>query len=107
MFRVIVPHTVSSNKAGYEFIAGIYPTVIAQEDKEITIVFDECDSFDGNLASALGAILDTLLSCDFKIWLTRPRAKSVRKVLSRNHFLKAWDVETQIMDKEEEYLKQL
>lgn len=100
MFRVSVPQTVSSDKAGYEFIAGIYPTVIAQEDKEITIGFDECNSFDGNLASALGAVLDTLLTYDFKIWITRPKARNVRKVLARNHFLIAWEVETLISDKE-------
>ena len=100
MLKVKIPTALKTDKAGYSFIAELYPLLVSQEDKEVTIDFSVCLDIDANLAAAIGAILDRLVDEGFQIWLNRPVDKKVRTVLSRNHFLKAWNVPTQTEDRE-------
>lgn len=100
MINVKIPVFLHTDVHGYNFLANMYSAVLCQEDKEINIDFSYCSSVDGNLASALGATLDIFVSKGYKVWLSRPSEKKVRTVLSRNHFLKAWNVFTQSEDRE-------
>lgn len=72
----------------------------SQEDKDLLINFSKCQQADGNIAAALGAILDKLLTEGFSIKLSNPSVKQVRKVFSRNHFFRAWEVKTQTEERE-------
>lgn len=100
VFKIKVPYSLNSDVKGFEFISTIYPNVLSQSEKEATIDFSRCFSIDANLAAALGAILDKLVEDGYKIWLTRPSERKVRTVLSRNHFLRAWGVDTNTEDRE-------
>lgn len=100
MTELKIPEVVKTDKAGYEFIANLYPVIVGELQHEILIDFTQCNSFDGNLAAALGAILDKAVFNGKQIYLNKPTAKSVRRVLSRNHFLRAWAVKTDVEDKE-------
>lgn len=101
MFRYKIPTEVYTNQKGYEFLSHLYCSVSKQEDNEILLDFSDCQSFDANLAAALGAILDRLLvEGYYDIHLTTPTSKSVRRSLSRNHFFRAWNVSTLTEDRE-------
>lgn len=101
MFNYRIPLEVGTNQRGYEFLADLYRSVSSQLQKEITLDFSICLSFDANLAAALGAILDKLLEEGYeKIMFTYPTSRAVRRVLSRNHFFRAWNFATQIEDRE-------
>lgn len=100
IISVSVPRTVKSDKDGYEFLASLYPKVIGAGADEVYINFSECTDFNGNLASALGAILDRFVLMGLKVLLSTPSSKKVRRALSRNHFLRAWEISTAIEDRE-------
>ncbi len=103
MYKIDISKYVKTDKKGYEFISSIYHTIHTikdKADKEINIDFSQCQLFDANLASALGAVLDKLVDDGFSIWLASPTSKGVRRSLSRNQFFQAWKVETNIEDKE-------
>ena len=61
MLKVKIPTALKTDKAGYSFIAELYPLLVSQEDKEVTIDFSVCLDIDANLAAAIGAILDRLV----------------------------------------------
>lgn len=100
MTEVKIPKVVKTNKAGYEFISNLYPIIVNDSQHEVLIDFTQCNSFDGNLAAALGAILDKVVNEGKQVFLNRPKIRTVRRVLSRNHFLRAWAVQTDVEDKE-------
>lgn len=100
MLTVQIPLSLQTDQAGYMFIANLYPSILSQEDKTIRIDFSKCYNIDGNLSAALGAILDKLVVEGFTIWLSRPTDKKVRTVLSRNHFLRAWKINTNTEERE-------
>lgn len=100
MYKINISKSVKTDKKGYEFISSIYHSIKDKVDKEINIDFSQCQLFDANLASALGAVLDKLVDDGFSIWLASPTSKGVRRSLSRNQFFQAWKVETNIEDKE-------
>ena len=95
-----IPISLETNSLGYEFIAELYLSISSQDIKDISIDFSSCSCIDGNLAAALGAIFDRLESEGFHIMLSFPRDKQVRRILSRNHFLRAWNVQTNTEDRE-------
>ena len=101
IYKLEIPKIVETNVKGYEFIASVFIAISTQQLRRVLIDFEDCIRFDGNLASALGAILDKLVSNGYEIWLTSPKSEKVRKILSMNHFLRAWKIETQIEDKED------
>ena len=101
MFSYRIPIEVETNKKGYEFLADLYRSASTQYDSHIVLDFSVCQTFDANLAAALGAILDKLLYAGYsRIELTYPSSKAVRRVLSRNHFFRVWKVATQTEDRE-------
>lgn len=100
MISVEIPVYLKTNQLGYSFISELYHSVSSQKDKDLMINFSKCQLADGNIAAALGAILDKLLTDGFSIKLSNPSVKQVRKVFSRNHFFRAWEVKTQTEDRE-------
>ena len=98
-----IPILLQTNQEGYNFISELYHTMSEQDDKNLLIDFSKCKFADGNLASALGAILDKLLAKGFTIKLLTPPVKQVRKVFSRNHFFRAWEVKT-LTEERENYI---
>ncbi len=101
MCTILLPERIDSSVAGYSALAKLYLELqkLSIDNKKITIDFSQCREFDGNLCAAMGAIFD-LFSSRSAIMLQRPSDRKVRKVLSRNHFLRAWRVETDIQEKE-------
>lgn len=100
MISIEIPVYLKTNQLGYSFISELYHSVSSQKDKDLIINFSKCQLADGNIAAALGAILDKLLKYGFSIKLSNPSVKQVRKVFSRNHFFRAWEVKTQTEDRE-------
>lgn len=72
-----------------------------EQSMELLINFDNCLDIDANLSAALGALLDKLV-IDFnkKIYVKKPFNRNPRKKLSRIGFLKAWEVLTDIEERE-------
>lgn len=71
-----------------------------EHNNKITIDFSKCKEFDGNLCAAVGAIFDNFLSKSIIMLQPPAEKKKIRKVLSRNHFLRAWQVKTGVQEKE-------
>lgn len=100
MIKKEIPISLKANQSGYAFLAGLYHSVSGQADRSLTVDFSKVSSVDGNLAAALGAILDKLVDEGFTILLSWPTSKQVRQVLSRNHFFQAWKLKTNSEDRE-------
>lgn len=100
MVVIEIPGLLQTNQKGYSFISELYCSVTASDDKNLIIDFSKCRQADGNIAAALGAILDRLRSQGFTVKLSNPIVKQVRKSFSRNHFFMAWEVETQTEEQE-------
>lgn len=100
MLSILVNGYVRTNKEGYENIIAIYDKIVSQGDHEITLDYSNCQRFDANLSSALGAILDSLTKDGFIIYLKNMRP-GVRRTLNRNSFLKAIGYE-QILEEDKE-----
>lgn len=97
--RYVLPRVVA-DKAGYEFLAELYESVLQAEAKEALINFDQCRDFHANLSAALGAILDDLTEKGYNMFINLPRERGVRRILARNKFLKAFNIETTNEDRE-------
>ena len=95
-----IPIKLFTDLTGYSFISSLYHSVSGQEDKELIVDFSSCQKIDGNLAAALGAVLDKLLHEGYSIRLSTPIKKRVRQAFSRNHFFRAWEVKTNTEDRE-------
>lgn len=102
-----IPLYLQTNQSGYVFLSNLYHSVSGQDDNDLTVDFSKAVSVDGNLAAALGAILDKLVDEGYQILLSSPNSKQVRRVLSRNHFFQAWKVKTNSEDRENyiDYMK--
>ena len=99
---IYVPDTLQSDVEGYTFLASILPIVnqnLSKED-DLIVDFSRCSTLNGNLSAALGALLDKSLPLVKNVFITRPMNKTVNRTLARNHFFRAWQVETQIEEKE-------
>ena len=100
MLTIPIDRLVKSDIHGYSFLANFYKQIVSQDrNKELFVDFVNCQHFDANLSAALGALLDKLLEDGYKLWLTNVRL-GVKRILSRNHFLKAFAVETNNQEKE-------
>lgn len=94
-----LPTHIETNIDGYEILAGMYDKLSGKET-EVFIDFSTCEVFDGNLVAALGAVFDKLLSEGYQVMLIKPKAGKVRRTLGRNGFLKAWQIMTDVQEKE-------
>lgn len=104
-----IPTTLKADLEGFEFLASFLPKVstMVTKEKELMVDFSDCTSIDGNLAAVLGALLDKSIPISKRIMIGTPRNNSVRRILARNHFLRAWSVETNVEERENyvEYAK--
>lgn len=101
MLTISIDRLVKSDLHGYSFLANFYKQIVSQEvNKEFFIDFVGCQHFDANLSAALGALLDKLSDKGYQLWLTNVRL-GVKRTLSRNHFLKAFEVKTNNQEKED------
>lgn len=100
MYKVILSNRICTDVQGYQHMVNVYDSIIRQDDKDVTIVFDECIHFDANLSAILGSLLDDLKSKGFNIWLTHPKDCTVRDNLSRNNFFSAFNPECNRADTE-------
>ena len=101
MCTLQLPEGITSSIEGFNALSQLFFDIqdFAEHHEKFTIDFSNCKKFDGYLCAALGAIFD-FFSNKSTIMLQLPENKEVRKVLSRNHFLRAWRVKTDIKDKE-------
>lgn len=100
MYEVILSNRICTDVQGYQHLVNVYDSIITQDDKDVTIVFDECIHFDANLSAILGSLLDDLKSQGFNLWLTNPNDCNVRDNLSRNNFFSAFNPECNREDTE-------
>ena len=101
MCTLQLPERITSSTEGYNALSKMFFDIreLVEHNDKITIDFSKCKEFDGNLCAALGAIFDNF-SSKSAIMLQLPSDRKIRRVLSRNHFLRAWRVKTDIQDKE-------
>ena len=97
---IFISQSVAANKAGYEFLCELYERMHNIENEDILVNFEKCKLFDANLASVLGAIFDKRMKEGCRILLGAPLAAGVRRVLSRNKFFRAFDLNTENEDRE-------
>lgn len=102
MFTLKIPQTLKTDKSGYDFLASVEPTIRenATEGQGLLVDFSQCSTINGNLAAAIGALLDRVSPFVGGIIITSPKNNKVKRVLARNHFLKAWSVESNVEEKE-------
>lgn len=91
MFHVILSKHICTDVAGYQQLVDVYDMINNQNDKDATLVFDECEHIDANLSAVLGSLLDDLKSSGYNLWLTHPTSVQVRDNLSRNNFFSAFN----------------
>ena len=94
-----LPSKIENNELGFNFFARLYYDLKAL-GTEVVVDFQTCSLFDGNFAAIMGAIFDMLVAEGVQIGLIPPLNKSVKKTLGRNHFFKAWSLETGVQGKE-------
>lgn len=97
---ILISQTVAADKAGYEFLCDLYNDMHSVEKEEIVIDFEKCRLFDANLSSVLGSIFDKRQKEGCSIFLKAPQSPGVRRVLSRNKFFQAFDLNTENEDRE-------
>ena len=97
-----IPATLKANSEGFEFLSSFLPKVYEKvtKEKELFVDFSDCTNIDGNLAAVLGALLDKSVPISKRVMIGTPRNKTVKKVLARNHFLRAWSVDTNVEERE-------
>lgn len=95
----LLPSKIQNDEDGFNFFANLYDDLKVLGNS-IVVDFCTCSFFEGNLAAILGAIFDLLVSEGVEILLNPPRNKSVKKSLGRNHFFKAWSIDTGVEDRE-------
>jgi len=101
MIEILIEKKVRTDKEGYEFLIGLYQRVKSQRDKDVRLDFSLCQSFDANLSSVLGAILDELMLSEYTFWFARLNT-GVLKTLTKNGFLKTAKGDFQTIAKEQE-----
>ena len=99
-YDIVLASNIVTNRDGYQHLARIYGSALAQANKDIRIVFNQCSEFESNLAAVLGAILTDLKQKGFRIMLTLPVGMKVRRNLSRCKFLKAFELTSNSLERE-------
>lgn len=93
-FQIALAERVPTTEAGYSHLIMLNNEIAACENNEILVDFSKCLYFDANLASVLGAMLDSAKLRGKEIWIILPSAVGVKRCLSRNKFFSAFKVET-------------
>ena len=93
---------IKNDVDGYQYIAGLYHELKKICPSKIGIDFSSCRRFDANISAALGAILDKLDDEGYQMWLLNisKATAGVRRALTRNGFLKAFDITTNNEERE-------
>lgn len=91
MYYVSLSKNISTDTKGYQHLIDVYDNIMAQGDKDATLVFDRCVHIDANLSAMLGSLLDDLKVKGYNLWLTHPKSDKVRDNLSRNNFFSAFN----------------
>lgn len=91
MYHAILSKQICTDSIGYQHLVDVYDRINNQNDKEATLVFDECEHIDANLSAVLGSLLDDLKSRGYILWLKHPKNIQVRDNLSRNNFFSAFN----------------
>lgn len=93
---------IKNDVDGYQYIASLYHEIKKICSSKIGIDFSSCRRFDANISAALGAILDDLYDEGYQIWLLNisKATAGVRRALTRNGFLKAFDITTNNEERE-------
>lgn len=91
---------IKTDRKGYESIVNLYHTLSAKKGETYKLDFSACTRFDANLSAVLGSVIDLLEEEGVKIWMVAPKFPGVKRTLARNHFLKAFEVETTNEEKE-------
>jgi len=101
MCTLLLPNRITTSIEGYNYLSNLFYEIddLAQKHETIHIDFSQCIQFDGNLCAAMGAIFDSFYT-KTKIMIHLPKERSVRRVLSRNQFLRAWKVDTKVQERE-------
>lgn len=102
MCTLQLPEKITSSTEGYNALSKLFFDFqgLVKQSSQITIDFSRCKTFDGNLCAALGAVFDYFYFNKAAIMLQSPSERKIRQVLSRNHFLRAWQIKTDVQDKE-------
>lgn len=90
---------LKTDSIGFDFLSSLYGN-LKKCGKDIYVDFGQMTDIDGNLASVLGAVFNKLLSEGHSVSLIKPRKTSVKRSLGRIKFLEAWNVETEVLEKE-------
>ena len=85
---------VTADKAGYEFLCELYKDMHDVENEDIYINFEKCKKIEANLSAVLGAIFDKRTKEGCSVFINSPQYAGVRRILSRNKFLQAFDIQT-------------
>lgn len=101
MYSLVIPHTLKTNIEGFEFLAGLLPDILGNVGADGLLVdFSACFEIDGNLSAVIGAVLDKVAPSIKPILVKPPFNNTVKKILARNHFLRFWNVDTNIEERE-------
>lgn len=95
-----IAQSVAADKAGYEFLTGLYESMRLSKATDIYVDFSRCREFDANLSSVMGAFLDEMTDKGFNMYLRSPKSPGVKRALSRNKFFRAFDLDTKYEDRE-------
>ena len=100
MHRFHIENSVKTDCGGYDFLASFYTDVMSSHVDEVLVDFSSCQRFDANLAAVLGALILYISQKGINVYINRPNHIGVRRTLTRNHFLRTFDVKTENEDKE-------
>lgn len=100
MYFVELSNIIRTDVDGYQHLIDVHDTIKSQNDKDITLIFDDCQHIDANLSAVLGSIIDEVISGGCNVWLTHPKNAQVRHSLSRNNFFSAFDPDLTVVDTE-------
>lgn len=93
MYYVMLLQRICTDAFGYQHLISVHDQIKKQEDKDATLLFDNCEHFDANLSAVLGSLLDDLKCAGYNLWLSHPNNTHVRDNLSRNNFFSAFNPE--------------
>lgn len=101
MCTIQLPYKITSSLDGYNELSKLYFNMaeLVKHNKEVKVDFSHCKELDGNLCAAVGAIFDRF-SNNASIMIRASFDKKVSKILSRNHFLKAFQETTDLAERE-------
>lgn len=95
-----IAQVVAADKAGYDFLSGLFESMKESKTDDIYVDFSKCGEFDANLSAVLGAFLDKMTDDGHNMYLRSPKSAGVKRALSRNKFFRAFDLTTKYEDRE-------